>query len=142
MAPNDWEIKTPNPVVNPPATGCPEIADHRDPKTCKCYPSDFMDSTDCKCRGKISTWDTTNHKCVCPISTANLATEEWAYVTTMCQCPSTKPNYNAKTHLCEKDGTPPPPSNDGKTYALLQCRSKRAVLQSDLNNILPMPCFL
>ncbi len=101
----------PNPVVNPPATGCPEIADHRDPKTCKCYPSDFMDSDDCNCRG-LSKWDATKKKCVCPITdTSNLSIDEWAYVTTMCKCPSIKPIYNSTTHKC-----------DAANYTLLQCR--------------------
>ncbi len=92
--------------------GCPAIADHRDPTTCQCYKSDFMDSADCGCRG-ISTWDSASKKCSCPIETYNLATEEWAYVTTMCKCPSTKPTYNSTKHICE--------SSD---YALLQCRLK------------------
>lgn len=103
----------PNPVVNPPTTGCPEIADHRDSKTCQCYKSDFMDSADCKCRGE-SKWDGTKKKCVCPITdTSNLSIDEWAYVTTMCKCPSTKPIYNSTTHKC-----------DASDYSLLQCRLK------------------
>ena len=102
-----------------PVTGCPEIANHRDPKTCKCYKSEFMDSADCKCRG-ISTWDEKNKKCVCPITdTSNLDIPSLAYVQTMCKCPSIKPNYNPTTHRCEEGATP-----DGETYALLQCRVK------------------
>ncbi|MBP5485665.1 MAG: hypothetical protein J6Y07_03080 [Alphaproteobacteria bacterium] len=99
---------------------CPKIADHRDPATCECYPSDFMDSADCNCRG-ISTWDTTKKKCVCPITdTSNLAITEFAYTKTMCKCPPTKPNFNATTHQCEKDGSTP----SNVKYAVIQCRPK------------------
>ena len=124
--PDDEKCKktTPTTPVTPPVnpqTGCPEIADHRDPKTCKCYPSDFMDSADCNCRG-LSKWDATKKKCVCPITdTSNLSIDELAYTTTMCDCKYNilHKKYNPTTHKCEEGDVP-----DGETYALLQCRVK------------------
>ncbi len=109
----------PNQVVNPP-TGCPEIADHRDPKTCQCYKSDFMDSADCKCRGE-SKWDATKKKCVCPITdTSNLSIDEWGHTTTMCSCLYNKlhKKYNSANGMCKEDTTTPP---DNKKYVIMQC---------------------
>ena len=127
----------PNPVVNPPTTGCPEIADHRDPKTCQCYKSDFMDSADCKCRGE-SKWDAIKKKCVCPITdTSNLSIDELGYTTTMCDCRYNQihKKYNSAKGMCEEgDTTPPteegdttPPTND-KKYIVMQCRSKNSTM--------------
>ncbi len=116
----------PNQVVIPP-TGCPEIADQRDPKTCQCYKSDFMDSADCKCRGE-SKWDASKKKCVCPITdTSNLSINEWGYTTTMCDCRYNQIHnkYNPAKGMCEEDTTTPP---DNKKYVIMQCRSKNSTM--------------
>ncbi|MBO7656136.1 MAG: hypothetical protein J6S80_00185 [Alphaproteobacteria bacterium] len=116
----------------PPPEPCPDPnADHKDPNaSCACYPSDFMGS-DCGCWG-ISTWNDTSKKCVCPITdTSNLAIPEWATVTGACTCPPTKPNFNQTTKRCEEDASTP--SDDGETYAVMQCRTNSPVY--DLTSI-------
>ncbi len=124
--PSVCKCKDPNGDPNngcnvPPPEPCPDPnADHKDPNaSCACYPSDFMGS-DCGCWG-ISTWNDTSKKCVCPITdTSNLAIPELATVTGACTCPSTKPNFNPTAKRCEEDASTP--SDDGETYAVLQCR--------------------
>ena len=116
------------PVVDPGggggsgcATPCPD-ADHmtQNPITC-----------DCTCTGLYQPTTTDPNKCECSIDTSNLDSTEQSRVATSCECPSTKPNYNPTTHLCEEDSTPPP---SDKKYTILQCRPKSGSV-ADLSKI-------
>lgn len=105
--------------------------EHRDPTTCECYPSDFMGS-DCECFG-MSTWNATSKKCECPTINKGTLTEiQWDIAKQICNCPPKNQTYNTTTHLCESDQN----QSDGKTYAILQCRTKKAILNSDLSSVL------
>lgn len=106
--------------------------EHRDPTTCECYQSDFMDPTSCSCKG-MATFNTSSKKCECPTINKGTLTEiQWEIAKKICKCPLTTQTYNTTTHLCESDQK----QSDGKTYAILQCRTKKAILNSDLSSVL------
>ena len=130
-----------NGTGNPPDCTCPDPnADHKDPTSCACYPSNFMDNSDCGCLGK-STWNDTDKKCECPIDSSNLLTLGVVlrgeatlsslrdYIKTHCDCPPEAPNFNTSTNQCEEDAS----GNTGDRYEVWACLGYPSNIQTVLN---------